>query len=69
MLTTTILAIAQALLIFTLGYQTAKLVRRYQDEQFMDDLHSRICQKILETELMKKEILDNIVIINEEEVK
>lgn len=66
---TTILAIAQALLTFTLGYLTAKLIRKYKDEQFMDDLHSRICQKILETELLKKEILDNIVIINEEEVK
>ena len=62
---TTLLAIAQAILIFSLGYITAKLVRRIKDQLFIDELHSRVCAKILETELMKKEMLKDVKIVEE----
>jgi hypothetical protein len=59
---TTALAIAQTILIFTLGYLTAKLVRRIKDQILLDEIHSRVCAKILESELMKKEMLKDVKI-------
>ena len=66
MITTALLSLIYTLAIFALGYLTAKLIRRIEDEQFLDELHSRICEKILETELMKRELLKDVKINKEE---
>ena len=63
---TTLLAIAQTALIFSTGYMTAKLIRRIKDERFKQELYSRLIEKIAETELAKKDNLENVKI--EEEV-
>lgn len=63
---TTLLAIAQTALIYILGYMTAKLIRRIKDELFLDELRHRLIEKIAETELAKRDVLENVIINNED---
>lgn len=54
------------LLWFTLGYQTCKLVRKYKDQEFMNELYSSILLKIGETDLIKNSNENKNDIIKEE---